>query len=76
MCVLECTHLYHAWCTFVREMAQNGLRMCVFCARNGSVTPKKEGLAKQMQVMLLGGPSAEYVAVFCHSALIKLEPLL
>ena len=26
----------------------------VFCVRNGSVTPREEGFAKQTQVMLLG----------------------
>ena len=33
----------------------------VFCVRNGSVTPRKEGFAKQPQVMLLGGWSTEDV---------------
>ena len=33
----------------------------VFCVRNGSVTPREEGFAKQPQVMLLGGWSTEDV---------------
>ena len=32
-----------------------------FCVRNGSVTPREEGLAKQTQVRLLGGCHIEYL---------------
>jgi hypothetical protein len=42
-------------------MVVNGskrLRKAVFCVRDGSVTPKEEGFAKQTLVMLLGGWSA------------------
>jgi hypothetical protein len=42
------------WQTFSRKG--------VFRVGNGSVTPREEGSAKQTQVMLLGGWSAEDVA--------------
>jgi hypothetical protein len=34
----------------------------VFCVRNGSVTPREEGFAKQTHVMLLGGWYVEDVS--------------
>jgi hypothetical protein len=35
-------------------MANNFSPIRGFCVRNGSVTPREEGFAKQTQVMLLG----------------------
>jgi hypothetical protein len=55
---VECTHL-----SLVLFWARNGLerlRKAVF-VRNGSVTPMEEGFAKQTQVMLIGGWSADDV---------------
>ena len=42
-----------------------------FCVRNGSVTPREEGLAKQTQVRLLGGRSAYDVTAQANPVLIK-----
>ena len=45
-------------------MVRNGserLRKAVYCVRNGSVTPRQEGFAKQTQVMLLRGWSVDDV---------------
>ena len=47
--------------------AQNGC----FCVRNGSVTPREEGLAKQTQVKLLGGWSADDVTAEANPVSIK-----
>jgi hypothetical protein len=44
--------------------------------RNGLVTPKTEGFAKQTQVMLLGGLCAEDMTAGSPPVSIKLEPLL
>jgi hypothetical protein len=44
--------------------------------RNGSVTPREEGFAKQMQVMLFGGWSADDVTAEAYPVSIKLEALL
>ena len=44
--------------------------------RNGSVTPREEGSAKQTQVMLLGGWSAEDVVLSDFEIGVKLEPWL
>jgi hypothetical protein len=44
--------------------------------RNGSVTPTKEELAKQTQVMLLGRWSANDMTAVAYPVSIKLEALL
>ena len=44
--------------------------------RNGSVTPREEGFAKQTQVMLLGEWSADAVTAEAYPVSIKLEALL
>ena len=43
----------------------------MFCARNGSVTPREEGSAKQTQVVLLGRWSAEDVTVKAYPVSIR-----
>ena len=50
--------------------------MAVFCGRNGSAMPNEEGFAKQTQVMLLGGLSADAVTAEAYPISIKLESLL
>jgi hypothetical protein len=55
------------------------LNICVtnkFCVRNGAVPPKKEGLLKQTQVILLGELYSDDVAAWAYPLLVKLEPLL
>ena len=47
-----------------------------FCVRNGSVTPREEGSAKQTQVMLLGGWFADNVASQLIEIDVTLEPWL
>ena len=42
-----------------------------FCVRNGSVTPREEGSAKQTQVMLLGGWSTDDVKAKAYLVSIK-----
>ena len=42
-----------------------------FCVRNGSATPREEGLAKQTQVRLLGGWSADDVTAEANPVSIK-----
>ena len=44
--------------------------------RNVSATPREEGFAKQTQVMLLGGWSADDVTAEAYPVSIKLESLL
>ena len=68
VCVQLCVYT-HSYRYLVFFCVRNGLerfKKAVFalCARNGSVTPREEGFAKQTQVMLLGGWgwSAEDVA--------------
>ena len=39
--------------------------------RNGSVTPREEGSAKQTQVMLLGGKSVEDVRAVAYPVSIR-----
>jgi hypothetical protein len=53
---------------FILKVLENGSEISrslvgrpFFCVRNGSITPRKEGFAKQPQVMLLGGWSIEDV---------------
>jgi hypothetical protein len=58
------------------ERLRTASEMCVFCARNGLVTPEKHGLARQSQVALLERLSVEDVVVFRRSESIKFEPLL
>jgi hypothetical protein len=53
-------------------MAQKGC----FCVRIGSVTPREEGFAKKMQVMLLGGWSADDMTAEAYPVSIKLKPSL
>ena len=45
-----------------RPSVQTSSRKAVFCVRNGSVTPREEGSAKQTHVMLLMRWYAEDVA--------------
>jgi hypothetical protein len=51
-------------------MAQKGC----FCVRNGSLTPREEGFAKQTHVMLLGGWCAEDVAYAKATSVAKAMP--
>jgi hypothetical protein len=57
-------------------LQQNGLKRQFFGMRNGPVTPKEEGFAKQTQVVLLGGLSANDATVEAYLVSIKLESLL
>jgi hypothetical protein len=52
------------------------LKTAVFRVRNGSVTPREEGFAKQTQVMLFGKWSANVVTAEAYLVSIKLEALL
>jgi hypothetical protein len=54
-------HVYR-FTVFLSCFYETFSRKAVFCVRNGSATPRGEGSAKQTQVMLLGGWSAEDVA--------------
>ena len=47
---------------FFEQISKTFSKKAVFCVRNGSVTPRDEGSAKQTQVLLLGRRSAEDVA--------------
>ena len=47
-----------------------------FCVRNGSVTPREEGFAKQTQVMLFGGWTVDDMTAEAYPVSIKLESLL
>jgi hypothetical protein len=56
-------------------MVRNGserLKKDVFSVRNGSVTPREESFAKQTQVMLFGGWSADDVTAQAYPVSIKL----
>jgi hypothetical protein len=47
-----------------------------FCMRDGSVTPKEEGFAKQTQVMILGGLFVDDVTAEAYLVSIQLESSL
>ena len=46
---------------FSEPFSKTFSRKAVLCVRNGSVTPRAEGFARQPRVMLLGGWSTEDV---------------
>ena len=58
----------------VRNGSERLKKGCFF-VRNGSVTPREEGFAKQTQVMLLGGWFADDVTAEAYPVSIKLESL-
>ena len=56
----------------VFNRVRNGSKRMSFCVRNGSVTPREESFAKQTQVMLFGGWSADDVTAQAYPVSIKL----
>ena len=80
MCV--CTHSCSAGGTLARvdlsadsallfeERLRTAQKGC-FCVRNGSVTPRQEGFAKQKQGRLLGGWSSDDVTAEANPVSIK-----
>jgi hypothetical protein len=68
-CVCVCVHTAVVCTLALADLSIDSALLCeerlrtaqkgCFCVRNGSVTPREEGLAKQMQIRLLGGWSAD-----------------